>query len=207
MAFVLISVLFFYGLNVKESVRIFLYSALFSLVYGVTIILFPSKDLMIGQVITIFNYEIFKSVWSAAVILSSRVLLVSFFSLTSFMVLDFEKMMIHFMSQKFVSVKWGYPILIGMNSINLIKNEFERIKINAQMRGLSKKDFPRLFFTLLVFSIKHSERGALSLITRGLSERKYFYFNLVPTVQDKLILVLFLFFYFTLVSVNFLVLN
>ncbi len=207
MSFVLISILFFYQLKIKDALRIFLYSGLFALSYGVTLLIFPAKSIMNGQVFTLFNYEIYKAVWDAAIILTFRVLFVSFFSLTSFLVMDFEKMFVHFMSQKILSVRWGYPILIGMNSINLLKSEFERIKINARMRGLKKREFPRLFFTLLVFAIKHSERGSLSLITRGINEKKLFYFNLVPTVQDKLILVLFIFFYFTVVSVNFLVLN
>jgi energy-coupling factor transporter transmembrane protein EcfT len=99
---------------------------------------------------------------------------------------------------------WGYPILLALNSIALFKEEYDRIKINARLRDLPFKDQFMLFFPLLVFAIRHSQRGALSLVTRGLNQQKTFYFSYGLSFDDKKRLFLFWLIYFALVIATFL---
>jgi len=50
----------------------------------------------------------------------------------------------------------------------------DRLRIIAKQRELDLKDRMAFFFPLLVFAIRHSQRGSLALVTRGLSEKKVF---------------------------------
>jgi hypothetical protein len=92
-----------------------------------------------------------------------------------------------------------------MNSIALFKDEFDRIKVNARLRDLPLKDRLSIFFPLLVFAIRHSQRGALSLVTRGLSDQKSFYFSYDISSLDKNIFKVFLLIYLILIGVFFVI--
>jgi energy-coupling factor transporter transmembrane protein EcfT len=94
----------------------------------------------------------------------------------------------------------GYPLLIAMNSILLFKEEFDRIKLSAKFRGLGLKDRLFALFPLLVFAIRHSQRGSLSLVTRGLNPNKSFYFGYEISIQDRKWLSIFYLGFFVIVG-------
>lgn len=114
-----------------------------------------------------------------------RLFFISLLSMSSAVVIDYSKVILHLTVSKRLKKKWAYPLLLAINSIALFKDEFDRIKINARLRELPMKDKLSPLFPLLVFAIRHSQRGAMSLVTRGLNEEKSFYFSYDVSLEDK----------------------
>jgi hypothetical protein len=117
---------------------------------------------------------------------------ISSLSISSIYSLNFEKIIIQSMQRKWLRPNLGYPLLLAFNSIASIKSEFQKIKINAAFRNISYFKQFNILFSLLVFSIRHAERGAMSLLTRGISENKHFYFNTSMKRSDYVISALFI---------------
>ncbi len=122
---------------------------------------------------------------------STHLFLIALLSMSSTAAIDFSKVVLYLIVHMGLRLFWGYPMLLAINSLALLKEEFERIKINARFRNLPLKDKVFIFFPLLVFAIRHSQRGALSLVTRGLSHQKSFYFSYELSFRDKTILLVF----------------
>jgi energy-coupling factor transporter transmembrane protein EcfT len=164
-------------------------------------VLYPAKELQTGEVYQISRFVIYQASVTKALSGMIRLFLASFLSMSSGAVIDYTKVVLHLIVHKGLKLFWGYPILLAMNSIALFKEEFERIRINAKLRELPWQDQLSLFFPLLVFAIRHSQRGALSLVTRGLNHQKSFYFSYDLSELDKLRLRLFLSAYLLLVGI------
>jgi hypothetical protein len=113
-------------------------------------------------------------------------------SMFSFSIIDFDKIFIYLMASEKLKTIWGYSLLLAMNSLQLLKREQERIAFNAKLRGLKWHQQYLVFFPILVFAIRHSERGAMALVTRGLSPKKLFYRVSFPSKQDRIILISYL---------------
>jgi energy-coupling factor transporter transmembrane protein EcfT len=174
------------GLRYKQLLKIGWYAFIFSLCIFLLNRLHPGPDATLAK----------------ALFMAERLFFVSFFSMSAGAAIDYTRVLMHLMVQKRLKLFLGYPILLAINSIALFKDEFERIKINARLRELPIKDKLSLFFPLLVFAIRHSQRGALSLVTRGLNQKKSFYFTYDVSAGDKQLLFLFWIFYFGLVSLT-----
>ena len=110
-------------------------------------------------------------------------------SMFSFAAIEFDKVFTYLMATKKLKVTWGYSMFIAMNSLQLLKKEQERINFNAKLRGVKWHQRYLTFFPLLVFAIRHSERGAMALVTRGINPDKLFYNVLYPTKRDRAILI------------------
>jgi energy-coupling factor transporter transmembrane protein EcfT len=109
-------------------------------------------------------------------------------SMLSFLSVDFDKLFIYLMASDKIKTIWGYPLLLAINSLQLLKEEQERISFNAKLRGLKWHQRYLLLFPLLVFAIRHSERGAMALSTRGLNPNKLYYQVHYPSKRDRAIL-------------------
>jgi energy-coupling factor transporter transmembrane protein EcfT len=114
-------------------------------------------------------------------------------SMLSFSAIDFDQIFIYLMSIKKLKVEWGYSLLLAMNSLKLLMREQERITYNAKLRNLKWHQRYLTFFPVLVFAIRHSERGAMALVTRGLNSDKLFYYVRTPKTRDHVILGSYLF--------------
>lgn len=179
-------VLFFRnGLKLKKFLRFFIYAALFSLSFFLLSRIHPGKEASME-----------KSIQTMI-----RLLTVTLVSMSSGSVINYTNVVLHLIVHKGLKIFWGYPLLLALNSIALFKEEYDRIKINAKLRELPFLDQLVLFFPLLVFAIRHSQRGALSLVTRGLNKEKSFYFRYDVAWHDKTILFSFWMLYFLLVGV------
>jgi hypothetical protein len=130
-----------------------------------------------------------------------KLFLISFLSISSGTVIDYTKVVLYLIVHKGLKLFWGYPFLLAMNSIVLFKVEFERIRINAKFRNLPWVDQFSVFFPLLVFAIRHSQRGALSLVTRGLSDQKSFYFCYAVSDLDRFRFKIFLLIFLILIGI------
>jgi hypothetical protein len=196
--------LYFYfknGLSISKFKRLFIYAFIFSFGLFFLNVLYPAKELQTGEVYQISRFVIYQASVTKALSGMIRLFLASFLSMSSGAVIDYTKVVLHLIVHKGLKLFWGYPILLAMNSIALFKEEFERIRINAKLRELPWQDQLSLFFPLLVFAIRHSQRGALSLVTRGLNHQKSFYFSYDLSELDKLRLRLFLSAYLLLVGI------
>lgn len=194
------SIYFKNGLKFSKFQKLFIYAFLFSFGIFVLNILYPSQELKTGEVYQVMKLNIYQTSLEKALHTMIRLFFVSLLSMSSGSIIDYTKVILHLIVHKGLKLFWGYPILLAMNSIALFKEEYDRIRINAKLRDLPFKDKLSLFFPLLVFAIRHSQRGALSLVTRGLNQKKTFYFSYDVSSQDKKILLLFWLFYFALVS-------
>lgn len=121
-------------------------------------------------------------------VLTNRLFLMFFISYASSLVVDWEKLILFFMSKNKLSKALGYPILIGLNSMTHLKQELEKIEINFKFKGIEQYKKIYMLFPLLVYAIRHSQRGAMALVSRGLNEDKKFYFNYDLNEFDRKIL-------------------
>jgi hypothetical protein len=165
-------------------------------------ILYPSNALKTGESYRYYNFIIYQASLNKAFLLMVRIFLVSLISMSSAIVINYTKVVLHLIVHKGLKLFWGYPILLALNSIILFKEEFERIRINAKLRDLPFRDQLSVFFPLLVFAIRHSQRGALSLVTRGLNHQKSFYFSYDLSDQDRIYLKIFMLFYLILIGIT-----
>lgn len=198
-------VLFIYlqnGLKTKRMIKIFSYAFVFSFGIFLLTTLNPSAADKTGIEYRFLNLVFYKTSVDKALITLMKLFLVSFLSLSSASAIDYTKVILHLIVHKGLKLIWGYPFLLALNSITLFKEEYDRIKLNAQLRGLPLKDRFFIFFPLLVFAIRHSQRGALSLVTRGLNDKKSFYFSYDISASDKKRLFLFFVIYFGLVAAS-----
>lgn len=117
--------------------------------------------------------------------LSGKLFLLVLASMASARFINYTKVIMYLIIHQGLKVLWGYPLMIALNSIVLFKEEYEKIKLSGRLRNLSAKDKVGLLFPLLVFAIRHSQRGSLSLVTRGLHPSKSFYFSYETTRKDK----------------------
>lgn len=128
---------------------------------------------------------------SIQVILTYGLRMFFLFSISTFAfaAIDFDKIFNYLMATGKLKVNWGYPLLLAMNSLQMLKSEQERISFNAKLRQLRWHQRYFIFFPVLVFAIRHSERGAMSLVTRGLRADRIFYNVNYPTKRDRIILI------------------
>ncbi len=192
------------GLGFTKFRKLFLYSFLFSFGIFFLNILYPAQELKTGLIYTVMHMHFYEASLQSAFPLMIRLFFVSLLSMSSAAVINYTKVILYLIVHKGLKLFWGYPILLALNSIALFKEEYDRIKINARLRDLPFKDQFMLFFPLLVFAIRHSQRGALSLVTRGLNQQKTFYFTYGLSFDDKKRLFLFRLIYFALVIATFL---
>lgn len=176
------------GLTLKKLFTLSLYALFFGLSYFLLSRLHPGKDATME-----------KSIHTMV-----RLIIVTLVSMSSGSVINYTNVVLHLIVHKGLKLFWGYPLLLALNSIVLFKEEYDRIKINAKLRDLPLLDKIMVFFPLLVFAIRHSQRGALSLVTRGLTKEKSFYFSYDVSRRDKKILLIFWMIYLLLVGLAFL---
>lgn len=191
---IIVFCLFFYfknNLKLTTFVKVLSYAFVFSLTFFALNIIHHDSLLLLSE----------REMVERSLRVMNKVFLVSLLSMTSAVVIDYSKVLLYLMAQKKIKIFIGYPLLLAMNSIALFKDEHDRIKINAKQRELPFKDRLNIFFPLLVFAIRHSQRGALSLVSRGLNEEKNFYNNYEIRINDKINMIVFFAFYLVLVAV------
>ena len=85
-----------------------------------------------------------------------------------------------------LSLTIAYASLVGLGSMLLLRAEMRRISLNAKLRGLSGRQRFLQWLPLLVFALRHAQRGAMSLRARGLLQHKSFYYDYQPTRIQKI---------------------
>ena len=85
-----------------------------------------------------------------------------------------------------LSLTIAYASLVGLGSMLLLRAEMRRISLNAKLRGLSWRQRFLQWLPLLVFALRHAQRGAMSLRARGLLQHKSFYYDYQSTRGQQL---------------------
>lgn len=147
------------GLSVLRFIKISLYTASFTGLYLLMVLLFPNAN-------RAFDISVF-----------IRLFFVSTLSVSSLEIIYGEVVLLYLAQQKKFPVMLIYPLLFSLSSIGLFKQKFELYRLNHQMRQTKGWVLPKILFQFLVFTLRFSESGALSLIARGLSENKFYYYD------------------------------
>ena len=87
----------------------------------------------------------------------------------------------YLLQRGWLSMQIAYAMMVGIGSIDLMRDETRRISLNARLRGLSWQQRFLQWVPLLVFALRHAQRGAMSLRARGLNQSKSFYYNYQAT--------------------------
>lgn len=171
------------GLPNKVLIKLSVFALFFSSVFLFLNLLYPGEKLQVGEQISIGTVTFYKAALMNGLINFGRLFMLSLVSMCSTYAIIYTKVILYLIIHKGLKVILGYPLLIALNSILLFKEEFNRIRLSAKFRGLGWWDRLFVLFPLLVFAIRHSQRGSLSLVTRGLNPNKSFYFgyDLVPS--------------------------
>ena len=172
------------GLSIKDLLKIAIYAFFFSSMFLLLNLLYPAKSLKTGEILVIYSINIYRNALTNGLGNFMRIFMLSLVSMSSTYAIVYSKVILYLMSNRKLKVSLGYPLLIALNSILLFKKEFMRIRLAAKLRGLSRWNQVFILFPLLVFAIRHSQRGALSLITRGLNPNKTLYFKYETTLGD-----------------------
>lgn len=187
------------GLKKKAFIRNIFYAALFASLMGVMNLLWTSAPVKTSELIELGGWTVEFEHLINALRLFSKLFLLIMTSMGSVRVINYTKVVLYLVVNKGLKVLWGYPIIIALNSILLFKEEYDRIRLNGQLRNLGWQGKLKILFPLLVFAIRHSQRGSLSLVTRGLNPHKNFYFNYQIYPHDRVHLKNFLVLYTLLV--------
>jgi len=191
------------GIRIGKLLLIMFTSFVFSFFCAYFILFFPNEKYSQGEMINFFAKEYPKELVINQFRVFIQVGIVSNISFIYMRMIKFEKVMIYFMQKKFISAYLGYPVLLALNSVEMLKTEFDKIKINAKMRGFNFFKRINMLFPLLVYAIRHADRGAMSLITRGLNEDKAYFFESSLTLSDKILMLIFILLVFVCTAYQF----
>ena len=173
------------GLQTKTFGKLTLFAFSFAFIFLLLTVLYPGGKLKTGELFVIGNLKIYENALLKGLHSFFKLFILSLVSMSSIYAIIYTKVILFLIIRKGVKVFIGYVVFIAMNSILLFKDEFERIRLSARFRGLSQWDRLFALFPLLVFAIRHSQRGSLSLVTRGLNPNKNFYFGYDLSPQDR----------------------
>lgn len=190
-------------LSPKTFSKLITYAAFFSFSFFLLSMLYTSESYKTGITYNFLNFTFYEGAIANASKNFSRLFFLTLVSMSSTHAINYSKVILYLIIHWGLKVFWGYPLLIALNSILLFKEEFDRIRISAKFRGLGWWDRLFILFPLLVFAIRHSQRGSLSLVTRGLSPSKGFYFTYALRSRDRIILGLYLLVYICLMAIGF----
>lgn len=197
-------ILFLYlknGLKASTLKKIMLLAFFFSAMFLLLNLLYPAEKYRTGEILYFHTMKIYQNALFNGLHTFAKLFLLTLVSMSSSYAIQYTKVILYLIIHKGLKVFWGYPILIALNSILLFKEEFERIRLSARFRDLGWWDRLFILFPLLVFAIRHSQRGSLSLVTRGLNPNKSFYFGYGVEPKDRWWLRLFFLGYLALVAI------
>jgi energy-coupling factor transporter transmembrane protein EcfT len=189
------------GLPNKVLFRLSVFALVFSSMFLFLNLLYPGAKLQIGEQVSIGQFTFYKAALMNGLINFARLFMLSLVSMCSTYAIVYTKVILFLIIHKGLKVIMGYPLLIALNSILLFKEEFDRIRLSARFRGLGRWDRLFVLFPLLVFAIRHSQRGSLSLVTRGLNPNKSFYFGYDIVPSDRMWLRVFFLLFICVVAI------
>lgn len=181
--FILQSLYFIYlGLDLRRLWKISFYALSFAAVYLLMMLLFPAAR----------QAEVVPSPFfsSKEFFIFLRLFTVSAISVASLHVINAEVIFLYLAQTKNIPTVAVYSLLFAVNSVTFLKKKFDLYVFNNRLRGVKGFVLPRLLFQFLVFILRFSETGACSLISRGISEKKYYYYDFSLSHRDKAVLAL-----------------
>lgn len=93
------------------------------------------------------------------------------------------------LQRKWLSSQIAYASLVGIGAIGLMRTEARRIGLNAKLRGIKGLQRFSQWIPLLIFALRHAQRGAMSLRARGICTNKHFYYNYQATTRQRIKLI------------------
>jgi energy-coupling factor transporter transmembrane protein EcfT len=189
------------GMKTSTLKKLIAFAFFFSFMFLLLNLLYPAQKYRTGDMLYISSWGFYKLALMNGLHTFAKLFLLSLVSMASSYAIVYTKVILYLIIHKGLKVFWGYPILIALNSILLFKDELDRIRLSARFRSLGWWDRLFVLFPLLVFAIRHSQRGSLSLVTRGLNPSKSFYFGYSLEISDWVWMKIFIFGYISLVAI------
>lgn len=90
------------------------------------------------------------------------------------------------LQRRWLSTQIAYAMLVGIGSITHLRAESHRIMLNAKLRGIKGRQKFSQWIPLLIFSLRHAQRGSMSLRARGLASNKGFYYHYQATGRQTM---------------------
>lgn len=170
------------GLDLRRLLRISFYALSFAAVYLLMLLLFPAVQNAASAPPPFFSSKEF--------FVFLRLFMVSTISVASLHVINAEVVFLYLAQKKKMPAVAVYSLLFAVNSVTFLKKKFDLYVFNNRLRGVKGFVLPRLLFQFLVFVLRFSETGACSLVSRGISEKKYYYYDFSLSRRDKVVLAL-----------------
>ena len=189
------------GVRNSTLIKLSVFASFFAGMFLLLSLLYPREEYRQGEQVVILGKFFYQAALINGLHNFARLFMLSLVSMSSTMAITYTKMILYLIIHKGLKVLMGYPLLIALNSILLFKEEFDRIRLSARFRGLGWWDRIFVLFPLLVFAIRHSQRGSLSLVTRGLNPNKSFYFGYDLLLSDRKWMRFFILGYGTVVAI------
>ncbi len=158
---VMLSYAFVCGLKIRTFVR----CLVLAMVFNLPMLLAP---LLFSELST-HKAEIYFNVL--------RLFIVSMFSLISVALFDYNRFLYFLMQRRWISPQVGHTLLLSLNSLLQLRRQWNDLKIIARSRGLPFYKYHTLAFPLFVYAVRYSQRGAMSLASRGIQGNKSYVFN------------------------------
>lgn len=169
------------GLDLRRLLGISFYALSFAAVYLLMLLLFPAAQQAKVTPPPFFSSKEF--------FIFLRLFMVSTISAASLYVINAEVVFLYLAQKKKMPTVAVYSLLFAVNSVTFLKKKFDLFVFNNRLRGVKGFVLPRLLFQFLVFILRFSETGACSLVSRGISEKKYYYYDFSLSRRDKAVLV------------------
>jgi energy-coupling factor transporter transmembrane protein EcfT len=139
-------------------------------------------------VIEIFSVAVRRKALDNAVFITARTFILSVTSFIFLLGINFENLVTSLMQNLRLNPVIGFSILAAVNAFKYMKDEFVRIQTAYRMRSQNGKFFIFLFFPLMVSASRYAFYAALSMESRGLSEKRTFLKDLKWKTRDTIYL-------------------
>lgn len=143
-------------------------------ILALSFLLFPT---ILGFFLSTIFFNNGNNILLNSTILSVRLFSISFISIIYMLHLNMIHTIYFFMIKLKLSPKYGYPIIVAINSIGFLKKEYLRIRAINKMRFYTNRISFSLIYTILVNSIRYSNAAASMMEARGINSNKTFIYN------------------------------
>lgn len=131
-------------------------------------------DISSSAKISLFGFKLYQEKFNLSLYLVVRAFSLSLISFAYLTAIRYDRLIYSLIQNLKFPVKFGYALMASFNALGNLQEEFFRIRIAARLRFSRQPLFYFYIIPLLVSATRYSQQAAVSMQTRGLSEKKSF---------------------------------